>query len=89
MATAAAMCRSHASEARRPEAGSRAVGVRDVEGWRMPVPSGMSEQRTWSSAVREAETQDSSWLIIYLYVSATEEIFYLRALKDKRGNGLV
>ena len=31
-----------ASEARRPEAG----GVRDVEGWRAPVPSGMSEQRT-------------------------------------------
>ena len=30
------------AQARRPEAGSRAVGVRDVEGWRMPVPSGMS-----------------------------------------------
>ncbi|OSQ46478.1 hypothetical protein THS27_01335 [Thalassospira sp. MCCC 1A01428] len=28
-ATAASMCRPHASEARRPEAGSRAVGVRD------------------------------------------------------------
>jgi len=68
MATAAAMCGLHASEARRPEAGSRAVGVRDVEGWRMPVPSGMSEQRTWSSAVREAETQGSISLIIYLYL---------------------
>ncbi|MDF4004980.1 hypothetical protein P3W33_16385 [Luteibacter sp. PPL552] len=29
MATAASMCRPHASEARRPEAGSRAVGVSD------------------------------------------------------------
>lgn len=67
MATAAAMCKPHASEARRPEAGSRAVGVRDVEGWRMPVPSGMSEQRTWSSAVREAETQGFISFIIYLY----------------------
>jgi len=38
--------------------------------------------------VREAETQDSSWLIIYLCVSATKEIFYLRVLKDKRGNAL-
>ncbi len=82
MATAAVMCKPHASEARRPEAGSRAVGVRDVQGWRMPVPSGMSEQRTWSSAVREAETQDSSWLIMYLCISATEEIFHLRNLKD-------
>lgn len=67
MATAAAMCKPHASEARRPEAGSRSVGVRDVEGWRMPVPSGMSEQRTWSSAVREAETQACISLIIYLH----------------------
>ncbi|HBM7637704.1 TPA: hypothetical protein LZ311_005013 [Enterobacter asburiae] len=50
------MCKPHASEARRPEAGSRAVGVRDVEGWRMPVPSGMSGQRTWRSLGREAET---------------------------------
>ena len=31
MATAAAMCRPHASEARRPEAGSRAVGVSRAE----------------------------------------------------------
>ncbi|GKI71231.1 hypothetical protein C630_12905 [Klebsiella pneumoniae subsp. pneumoniae KpO3210] len=31
MATTAAMCRSYASEARRPEAGSRAVSLRDVE----------------------------------------------------------
>lgn len=38
--------------------------------------------------VREAETQDSSWLIIYLCVSATKELFYLRVLKDKRGNAL-
>lgn len=30
--TAAVMCRPHASEARRPKAGSRAVGVRDVKG---------------------------------------------------------
>lgn len=66
MATAAAMCKPHASEARRPEAGSRAVGVRDVEGWRMPVPSGMSEERTWSSAVREAETQRYVSFIIYM-----------------------
>ena len=66
MATAAAMCKPHASEARRPEAGSRAVGVRDVQGWRMPVPSGMSEYRTWSSAVRETETQGRISLIIYL-----------------------
>lgn len=66
MATAAAMCKLHASEARRPEAGSRAIGVRDVEGWRMPVPSGMSEQRTWSSAVREAEMQARVSSIIYM-----------------------
>ena len=31
MATAAAMCKLHASEARRPEAGSRAVGVSRAE----------------------------------------------------------
>ena len=68
MTTAAAMCRPHASEASRPEAGSRSVGVRDVEGWRMPVPSGMSEQRTWSSVVREAETQADVSLNIYVYV---------------------
>ena len=41
-ATAASMCRPHASEARRPEAGSRAGGVRDVKGWHQPVPSGMT-----------------------------------------------
>lgn len=52
------------AQARRPEAGSRAIGVRDVEGWPMPVPSGMSEQRTWSSAVRETETREPSWFII-------------------------
>jgi len=34
----------------------------------MPVPSGMSEQRTWSSAVREAETQADVSLNIYMYV---------------------
>lgn len=66
MATVAAMCRSHASEASRPEAGSRAVDVRDVEDWRMPVPSGMSEQQTWSSVVNEAETKGSISFIIYL-----------------------
>jgi len=41
-ATTSSMCRLHASEARRPEAGSRAVGVRDVKGRHQPVPSGMS-----------------------------------------------
>lgn len=34
----------------------------------MPVPSGMSEQRTWSSAVREAKTQADVSLNIYVYV---------------------
>ena len=43
MATAIPQADRTASEARRSEAGSRAGGVRDVEGWRMPVPSGMSE----------------------------------------------
>lgn len=66
MATAAAMCRSHVSEARRPEAESPAVSDRNVEGWLMPAPSGMSEQRTWSSVVNEAETQGSISFIIYL-----------------------
>lgn len=54
------------AQARRPEAGSRAIGVRDVEGWPMPVPSGMSEQRTWSSVIREAETQRYVSFIICL-----------------------
>lgn len=71
MATTASMCKPHASEARRPEAGGRAVGVRDVEGWRMAVPSGMSEQRTWSSTVRETETQCSDSFIIHLKVLVT------------------
>lgn len=33
----------------------------------MPVPSGMGEQRTWSSVVREAETQADVSLNIYVY----------------------
>jgi len=39
MATALPLCRTaRQAQARRPEAGSRAGGVRDAEGWRMPVP---------------------------------------------------
>lgn len=57
MTTAAAMCRPHASEASRPEAGSRSVGVRDVEGWRMPVPSEMSEQRTGAARPRSGDAR--------------------------------
>lgn len=39
----AALC-ADCTQAKRagPKLRSRAVGVRDVEGWRMPVPSGMS-----------------------------------------------
>ncbi len=40
-----------------------------MEGWRMPVPSGMSEQRTWSSVVREVETQLFVSFIIYMLLS--------------------
>ena len=86
MATAATMCKPHASEARRPEAGSRAVGVRDVEGWPMPVPSGMSEQRTWSSAVRETETQACVSFIIYLCYGLLSAISSSSSASKPNGN---
>lgn len=34
-----------------------AVDVKDMKGWRMPVPKGLIEQRTCNSSICEAESQ--------------------------------
>lgn len=38
-----------------PKQGSRAVGVRDVEGWPRPVPSGMSDSDVEQRGARSAD----------------------------------
>ena len=55
MATAAVMCRPHASEARRPEAGSRAVGVSRAERGNDGSPKG-ARRRRWLDAKHDSAT---------------------------------
>lgn len=61
----------------------------------MPVRSGMSEQRIWSSVVREAETQADVLLKIYVYVlfgfyeevpSALESVYFKFSELSEQGN---
>lgn len=60
MATAAVMCRPHASEARRPEAGSRAVGVSRAERGNDGSPKG-ARRRRWLDAKHDSATGHASW----------------------------
>ena len=60
MATAAAMCKPHASEARRPEAGSRAVGVSRAERGNDESPSGARRRRRLD-AKHDSATGHVSW----------------------------